>query len=170
MNLKQGLMVFIVLLFAGAQVNAAGGFKKLDQVTPPPLTLPDLDGKSRSLDDLKERVVLVNFWATWCPPCRREMPSMQRLANRMASQPFVILGVDSTETREDVIAFLNVIKVDFPILLDSDSRATKQWKVYALPTSFMIDRKGRVRYSIAGPTEWDEGEALQLIESLLNEK
>jgi hypothetical protein len=63
-----------------------------------------------------------------------------------------------------------MVKVDFPILLDPDSMATRRWKVFALPTSFLVDRNGKVRYSISGPTEWDEGEAFQLIESLLREK
>jgi thiol-disulfide isomerase/thioredoxin len=153
-----------------SQAFAAGGFKKLDPVPSPPLVLQDLAGVERNLQDFKDKVVLVNFWATWCPPCRREMPSMQRLKEKMAGRQFLILGVDSAEQREEVMAFLEMVKVGFPILLDQDSSATRRWKVYALPTSFIIDRKGKVRHSLSGPTEWDEGEAVQLIESLLHEK
>jgi len=170
MNPVRLILILWVLVLSSPQLLAAGGFRKLDSVLPPSLVLPDLSGVSTRLDDSKGKVVLVNFWATWCPPCRREMPSMQRLKEKMAGQAFVILGVDSAEPREDVMGFLEVVRVDFPILLDTDSTVTKSWKVYALPTSFIIDRTGRIRYSLSGPTEWDEGEAVQLIESLLREK
>ena len=170
MMLRWSALFFSVLLLMETQSFAAGGFRKLDPVAPPDLALNALAGDSQNLNDCKGKVVLVNFWASWCPPCRREMPSMQRLKERMSGRPFVILGVDSAEQREEVEDFLKTVKVDFPILLDPDSVATRRWKVFALPTSFLVDRNGKVRYSISGPTEWDEGEALKLIESLLQEK
>lgn len=157
------------LLLLGNPVFAAGGFRTLDPVDPPALSLDDLSGTPHTLGEYRGKVVLVNFWAAWCPPCRREMPSMQRLKEKMTGRGFAILGIDSAEPRDEVIAFLQTIKVDFPILLDPDSAATKRWKVYALPTSFLIDRRGKVRYSLAGPAEWDEGEAIRHIEHLLRE-
>lgn len=170
MMMRLHALVFSVLFLMASQSFAAGGFRQLDPVSPPDLALKDLAGVSRSLDDYKGKVVLVNFWATWCPPCRREMPSMQRLKEKMSGRPFVLLGVDSAEQREEVEAFLKLVKVDFPILLDPDTAATRRWKVFALPTSFLLDRNGKVRFSISGPTEWDEGEAVQIIESLMQEK
>lgn len=92
---------------------------------------------------------------------------MQRLRQKMAGRPFVMLGVNSGETPADLDAFLGLVKVDFPILLDGDSAVTRRWKVYGLPTSFLVDRQGRVRYSLTGPTEWDADEAVGLIEALL---
>jgi thiol-disulfide isomerase/thioredoxin len=163
-------LIVSVLLLMASQSFAAGGFRLMDPVAAPDLALNALAGDKRNLNDYKGKVVLVNFWATWCPPCRREMPSMQRLKEKMSGRPFVILGVDSAEQREEVEDFLKMVKVDFPILLDPDSMATRRWKVFALPTSFLVDRNGKVRYSFSGPTEWDEGEAFQLIESLLREK
>lgn len=163
-------LFFTLIFLMASQSFAAGGFRQLDPVSPPDLALKDLAGVSRSLDDYKGKVVLVNFWATWCPPCRREMPSMQRLKEKMSGRSFVMLGVDSAEQREEVEAFLKLVKVDFPILLDPDTAATRRWKVFALPTSFLVDRNGKVRYSISGPTEWDEGEAVQIIELLMQEK
>ncbi len=154
----------IVMLSAQAM---ASGFKKLDPQDPPPLMLPDMQGRKHAIEDYKGRVVLVNFWAAWCPPCRREMPSMQRLKVKMTGRPFAILAVDSAEPREDVAEFLEAMKVDFTVLLDTSGAATRRWKVYALPTSFLVDREGRVRYALSGPAEWDEGETLGLIESLL---
>lgn len=159
--------LFMVILLSGGQAMAAGGFRTLEPAAPPALSLRDLSGNVQDLEKYQDKVILVNFWASWCPPCRREMPSMQRLKERMADRPFVILGIDSGEQLDEVMSFLGLVKVDFPIMLDSDVVVTKRWKVFALPTSFLIDRQGRVRYAISGPTEWDEGEALQLIESLL---
>lgn len=170
MMLRLHALALSMLLLVTTQSFGAGGFRQLDPVSPPELRLKALTGEIRNLDDYKGKVVLVNFWATWCPPCRREMPSMQRLKEKMSGRPFVILGVDSAEQREEVEAFLKLVKVDFPVLLDQDTAATRRWKVFALPTSFLVDRNGKVRFSISGPTEWDEGEAVQIIESLLREK
>ena len=170
MTMRLHTLIFSVLFLMTTQSFAAGGFRQLDPVAPPDLALKALTGEIRNLNDYKGKVILVNFWATWCPPCRREMPSMQRLKEKMSGRSFVILGVDSAEQREEVEEFLKLVKIDFPILLDPDTAATRRWKVFALPTSFLVDRKGKVRYSISGPTEWDEGEAVQIIESLLQEK
>jgi thiol-disulfide isomerase/thioredoxin len=145
----------------------AAEFRKVDRVAPPPLALGDLNGKTHKLAAYKDKVVLLNFWATWCPPCREEMPSMQRLKEKMAGRPFVMLGVNSGESSAELDEFLKVIKVDFAILLDPDSAVTKRWKVYGLPTSFLIDRQGRVRYSLTGTTEWDGEEAVSLVEDLM---
>ena len=158
------LLPLFALMVAGAQ---AAEFLKVDGVAPPPLVLKDAAGKSHSLDAYKDKVVLVNFWATWCPPCREEMPSMQRLKEQMAGRPFVMLGVNSGEPPGDLEEFLKLVKVDFDILLDSDSAATKRWKVFGLPTSFLIDREGKVRHMLTGTTEWDKGEAMALIEEML---
>ena len=170
MMLRLFTLIFPALFLMTSHSFAAGGFRQLNPVSPPDLVLKTLAADNLNLNDYRGKVVLVNFWAAWCPPCRREMPSMQRLKEKMSGRPFAILGVDSAEQREDAEGFLKTIKVDFPILLDPDGSATRRWKVFALPTSFLVDRHGKVRYSISGPTEWDEGEAIQIIESLLQER
>lgn len=134
------------------------------------LALPDLHGKAHSLADYKGKVVLVNFWATWCPPCRAEMPSMQRLKERMAGKPFVILAVDMAESEAEVRSFLKELKpakIDFTILMDKQGKSIKEWKVAVFPTSFIIDAEGVLRYSLLGGTEWDEYDAVQKIQALL---
>jgi len=134
------------------------------------LALPDLHGKAHSLADYKGKVVLVNFWATWCPPCRAEMPSMQRLKERMAGKPFVILAVDMAESEAEVRSFLKEIKpakIDFTILMDKSGKTIKEWKVSVFPTTFIIDAEGLLRYSLLGGAEWDEYDAVQKIEALL---
>ncbi len=163
--LKRWSCLVLALLALSAQ---AAEFIKADGVAPPALALKDAEGQLHRLDAYRGKVVLVNFWAGWCPPCREEMPSMQRLKEKMAGRQFAMLGVNSGESRAELEEFLQTVKVDFDILLDSDSAVTKRWKVYGLPTSFLIDRHGKVRYTLTGTTEWDKGEALALIEALLN--
>jgi thiol-disulfide isomerase/thioredoxin len=147
----------------------AAEFREMNRVTPPPLVLKDAGGKSHNLAAYKGKVVLVNFWATWCPPCREEMPSMQRLKEKMTGRPFVMLGVDSGESPADLADFLDKVKVDFTVVFDPDGAATRRWKVFALPTSFLLDQQGKVRYVLAGPAEWDGKEAVDLIEGLLKQ-
>lgn len=155
-----------LLLAAGAQ---AAGFEKRAATPAPELRAQDLAGVPKTLADYRGKVVLLNFWASWCPPCLREMPSMERLRVKMAGRPLEIVALNSAEAPEEVNAYLARMKLGFPILLDPDGSNTKRWKVFALPTTFMLDAEGRVRFVLTGPTEWDEGEALGIIESLLAE-
>jgi len=145
------------------------GLEARAKLEAPEMRAIDLQGQFRSLGEYRGKVVLLNFWAAWCPPCRREMPSMERLRRNMAGRPLEIVAVDSAETPEEVRAFLDTLDLGFPILLDSDGQNTRRWKVYALPTSFLLDAEGRIRYVLKGGAEWDEGEALQAIENLLGE-
>ena len=141
---------------------------------PPSLELEDLAGRKKTLADYAGRVVLVNFWASWCPPCVHELPSMERLATRLGGESFVILGVNMAERPEAVRAFLDTLHdtntaVSFPILLDRDGAALKRWQVFAFPTSFVIDKQGRIRYALFGATEWDDASVLAKIRGLLQE-
>lgn len=157
------------LILALAMPAWAAEFRKLEPVAPPALAMKDLSGREHALSAYQGQVVLVNFWASWCPPCRKEMPSLQRLTQKMAGKPFVILAVDSGESMEEAAAFLKGMVVDFPILPDPDGMEVKRWKVFAMPTSFLIDKRGQVRYALPGGTEWDDGEGLKLIGELLAE-
>ena len=136
----------------------------------PPLALPDLAGKAQNLDAYRGRVLLVNFWATWCPPCVHEMPSMQRLADRWRDKPFLIVAVNMGEDAKTVRAFAAKLKVDFPIWLDRDGAALKRWKVFAFPTSFVLDRSGKIRYALYGALDWETPETMAKIEALFAEK
>lgn len=164
--MKKLLLIVAMNLFLMAGGHAAG-FEARAATPAPELSAHDLSGAPISLATYRGKVVVLNFWATWCPPCRREMPSMERLRVKMTGRPMEIVAVNSAETAKDVKAFLSKMKLSFPILLDPDGGNTRRWKVFALPTSFLLDAQGRVRYVLTGPTEWDEGEALQNVESLL---
>ncbi|WP_455217438.1 redoxin domain-containing protein [Kaarinaea lacus] len=132
--------------------------------------LEDIKGKKHSLSQYRGNVLIVNFWASWCPPCIHEIPSMSKLYKDMSGRPFTILAINLGEKQEDVREFLQDFPVDFPVLLDPQQTQPKQWKVFAFPTSFLLDKKGVVRYSVAGGIDWSEKEVTDVIESLLNEK
>jgi len=134
---------------------------------PPPLQLLDLDGRTQDLAQLRGRVVLVNFWASWCPPCVREMPSMQRLKEKLTGRPFTILAVNMAEPDKDVRAFLSKMNVDFPVPMDRDGAVLKSWKVFVFPTSFVLDAKGNIRLGVFGEVEWDSPEVMEKVVGLL---
>lgn len=136
----------------------------------PELILKDLNNKFVNLQKLKGKVVLVNFWASWCPPCVHEMPSMQGLQNRFFTKGFTILGVNMAEDEKTVRHFLKTkVDVQFPILFDSEGTALKRWGVFAFPTSYVIDKKGKIRYAIFGGVDWEKESIIKKISNLLNE-
>ena len=135
----------------------------------PGLRLPGLDGRPHRLADLSGRVVLVNFWATWCPPCVEEIPSLQRLYRARHAQGLEILAVDVGQPPAEVRRFLTDKPVDFSVLLDPQAAQLRQWGVHAFPTTFVLDRKHRIRYAGFGAFDWDSPEVLQTLDALLRE-
>ena len=137
----------------------------------PDFALKDLDGKTQRMSDYKGSVVLVNFWATWCPPCRREMPSMERLYQKLKGEPFMVLAPDQYENFDLVFSFTGQLEPapTFPIMLDPKSTASKTWKVKGLPTSFIVDKQGRIAYRAVGGREFDHPEIEKTIRALIAE-
>ncbi len=136
-------------------------------VATPPLTLSDANGVTHRLDEYRGKVVLVNFWATWCEPCRAELPVLERLRVALAGKPFAVLAVQmggSARTARDWATFL---RLGFPMLVDGDSRATRVWGVTTLPTSFVIDAKGAVAFRRVGEFDWGSPEARRRLDALL---
>jgi len=134
----------------------------------PDFTLRDLQGRSHTLHDYRGKVVMVNFWATYCGPCIKEIPSMQRLKQKMAGKPFVILAIDMAEEKSDIEAFLKQHKIhtDFPVLLNPEGDVVEQWMITAVPTTFVIDPDGTIRYALFGGIEWDKADVVETISGL----
>ncbi len=127
-------------------------------VQAPALRLKDLDEVEHELAGLRGRLVLVNFWATWCPPCRREMPSMERLYQALKDQGLSVLAVDVGEDAETVFAFTGQLDPapTFPMLVDPEGKTAEAWGVLSLPTSFVVDPQGRIVLRAVGGTEFDD--------------
>jgi thiol-disulfide isomerase/thioredoxin len=135
--------------------------------TPPALVLEDLVGTDFDLASSRGQVVLVNFWASWCRPCVEEIPSLSRLVERMKGRPFKVVAVNIGESADDIKRFLQSIPVNFDILLDPNGHAVRDWKVYAYPSNFLIDRNGQIQFAYRGALEWDAPSIVATIEELL---
>ena len=136
----------------------------------PSFTLEDLDGEPRSLADLQGKVVVINLWASWCPPCRAEMPALQNASTSYADEDLVILGVHMTaqDSEAKARAFVSEYGLTFPILLDRAGEVGRLYQSRALPTTFFVDREGIIRQVVVGGP-LSEVTLLATIESLLGE-
>lgn len=138
-------------------------------VTNTKFTLPDLNNQRHSLSDYKGNVVLVNFWASWCLPCVREMPELTQLKQRINRQSFEIITINVGERKNRVKHFAQRMNFELPVLLDVSSKVFNEWKVKIMPTSFLIDTNGIVRYRALGNPGWDDEQTLSIIENLIKE-
>lgn len=127
----------------------------------PDFSLQDMDGNPVRLSDLRGKPVIVNFWATWCPPCREEMPSMQRAWEQLEPKGVVLLAINVGEDIDTVFQFTGSYPVAFPILFDQDGSVSNVWPMRGLPTTFVIDPQGRIVYRAIGGREWDDPQLLQ---------
>ena len=157
----------MALLFLLCGVAAAADLKPWTGGPPPALALKGLGGASHRLADYRGKVVLVNFWATWCGPCRDEMPSIQELKDKLAGKPFVVLAVNLDEPESRIRKFLSQMKLDFPILLDPERAVARAWGARILPASFVIGPDGRIRYSLVGELDWRHELVVSRISELL---
>jgi thiol-disulfide isomerase/thioredoxin len=147
----------------------AGEIQPYTADTDAQLSLPDLSDQEHSLSEYRGKVVLVNFWASWCQPCIYEMPALVRLQKRLAEQPFEILALNVGEKKYRVMKFVKLINFKLPVLLDPSSDTFNTWGVKILPTSFLIGPDGRIRYKILGDPDWADEGTLGILEKLLAE-
>ncbi|WP_017940996.1 MULTISPECIES: TlpA disulfide reductase family protein [unclassified Thioalkalivibrio] len=156
---KLATLLILVILVTLAATAVPATAESLTAIEPrpdaPPLTLEDLDGHAHDLRDYRGRVVVVNFWATWCPPCRDELPSLQRLWEGLGPDGLVVLGVNVGEDADRIFFFTADYPVDFPLLLDRTASAIDTWPVRGIPTTFIIDPEGRIAYRAIGAREFD---------------
>jgi peroxiredoxin len=162
----------VVLLLCGWML--AGSAQAAPALTPwtggatPALNLRDLEGGAHSLARYRGKVLLVNFWATWCEPCRQEMPSIQRLRDKLAGKDFAVLAVNVDEPDARVRLFAKKTGLDLTIVMDPNKTVTTNWGVRYLPVSFIVGRDGRTRYRVVGDIDWDNDTVVGVISQLLS--
>ena len=187
----KAVLLFIILvaaagvafhLFYNGYVAAAGsqqqeldrlfdniGILKIPHVTRPvEIQLKDVYGNTVRLSDFRGKVVFLNFWATWCAACVIEMPSMEKLHRRLKDKDFVMVAINMQESDAQVKAFFEKMKLSFKALLDSNGEVATGFAVNALPTTFVLDKEGRIVGTAIGPREWDSRTSIALFEHLIN--
>ncbi len=158
------LLACLISVFALNHAQAAS-----NKGPAPNFTLKSLSGKNLKLSEMTGNVVLINFWASWCGPCREEMPLLNALHKKYEPLGFTVLGVNVEEKSKNARGFLKDFPVDFPILLDNKNKVSKQYKVVAMPTTVMVDRDGNVRYLHKGYKTGDEKKYRKMIKKLVRE-
>lgn len=133
-------------------------------------TLENMDGEHISLSDFRGQVIMLNFWATWCPPCRREIPSMESIYRDLGGDGFIVLAVNEFEDPDHVFAYTGQLSVDpsFPVLFDRDSRVSQDYGVKGLPTTLLIDKRGQIVYRAVGGRDFDHPEVRRIVRSLMD--
>jgi thiol-disulfide isomerase/thioredoxin len=168
-----GLLASLTLVASPAGGQAAGALQRLGlagyplDTRPPGFSGSTVDGSSLSLDSLRGRVVLLNFWATWCLECRAELPVFERLHRDYAPRGLTVVAVNFREEREAVLRYARELGLTMPLVLDATGDVRQSYGVIGFPTSFLIGRDGRAVARAIGPREWAGPDARALIESLL---
>ena len=134
--------------------------------TPQPFDLVNIDGQRVVRKDFRGKVTVVNFWATWCPPCIEEIPMLNRLRQKMQDRPFELLSINFGQKKAIIAEFLQQVQVDFPVLLDEKGRTAGEWNTVVLPSTYVIGPDGRFAYAVNAAIEWDSPEVVKALERL----
>ncbi|MDY6980785.1 MAG: TlpA disulfide reductase family protein [Pseudomonadota bacterium] len=173
MLLKALTFFFTVLLISVTTCQAADNVERprlmKKPIPAPSFTLKDMDGNIHKLADYRGQVAVVNFWATWCPPCREEMPSMERAWKQLQKENVAMLAINVGEDADTIFTFTADYPVSFPLLMDQDSSVINAWPVKGLPTTFVLDKQGRIVYRVIGGREWDHPKLIDMLIELQNQ-
>jgi len=160
--IRESLAILLVLI---ATTVSAG----IAQAPAPDFTLKSDSGENLKLSELRGEVVLINFWASWCGPCRQEMPILSQLHDKYKAMGFTVLGVNVEENSSDARKLLKDLPVSFPVLFDNDSTVSKQYDVVAMPSTVLVDRNGNIRYLHKGYKPGLENTYVEQVRSLIRE-
>ena len=136
-------------------------------VQPLAFRLQDINGRVYQESDFKGKISIINFWATWCPPCVEEIPSLNRLRKEFQDKPFQLISINYGESADRIRTFMKKVAVDFPVLLDPEGKTAGQWKVVAFPSTFVIGPDGKISYGVNAAIHWDTHEVIRKLELLL---
>ena len=164
------LLLISLLVFVFTSISSASAEGLMDPISGSPkaggFNLEGVDGRKVSLDDFKGKFVLLNFWATWCAPCRKEMPAMSNLHNEFGGEGLEVVGVHVGPSLAGIKKFLEAVPVSFTILIDKDM-GLASWGVQGLPTTFLINPEGKLVYKAIGEREWDSPEMMKFLKGLV---
>ncbi|MFQ5642491.1 MAG: TlpA family protein disulfide reductase [Thiogranum sp.] len=160
------LVLFIDIAPLQADATLPKGLRAYAPGPAPLFKLADMDGESFALDTARGRWVFVHFWASWCGPCRKEMPAVQRMAARLQDDPLLVVMVNTSEDEDTVFSFLGSYAPDMNSLMDSDGQVTEAWQPRGLPATYLVDPQGNIRYQALGGRPWDQPEYLEFLRSL----
>lgn len=163
----RNVLIASILMVISLNVFSAQQLEEMDRIMPAPeLGIPDLEDNLWKINDLKGSPAIINFWATWCPPCREEMPSMEKAWLKIKDEGIMLMAISYGEELETVEAFALEYPMSFPVLLDTVGTTGKSWPVQGLPTTFILDAEGRIVYQATGAREWDDEELLDQVRAL----
>ena len=161
-------VVLCLVLLAGAAHGADDRLRPVAARPPAPaIDLPDLDGRTHRLADYRGPLVIVTFWASWCPQCIYEMPQLVELWHKRKARGLVLLAIDVDEPEAVAQQFAAEHRLDFPILLDAEMAAYKRWPVLGLPASYLVDGEGRIVFEAVGALDWMSPEVVDVVDRLL---
>ena len=160
---------FLLLAWRATASELPKGLLTLDGRDAPPLVLKNMDGDSWDLSEARGHWVFVHFWATWCGPCRKEMPTIQAIFPKFEPQELEIVLVNTAETEDTVFGFLASVAPDITPLMDEDGLVTERWQPRGLPATFFVDPEGKLRYLALGGRPWDTPEYLDFIKQLIRQ-
>jgi peroxiredoxin len=164
--LIMGLGLMLPLVHALAEQAGHGLTPLPERPDAPDFELKDPDGDIHRLSEFRGKPVIVNFWATWCPPCREEMPSMQRAWEQVREEGIVMLAINVGEDEDTIFQFTANYPVEFPLLMDTDASVVQSWPIRGLPTTFVVDTEGKLAYRAIGGREWDDPVLLDTVRAL----
>jgi peroxiredoxin len=163
----KNILLLVTIFYASATLALQPGVKHYQNSTQAPdFILHDTDNTVHRISDYRGRVVLINFWATWCVPCRKEIPSLKHAWGIFEKENIQLLGIATKDSTDDVIHFQKENNIEFPIPLDEDGTIADNWGVAVVPTAFVIDTSGNITMRIVGGDEWNNPELLESIISL----
>jgi peroxiredoxin len=157
----------LALLLALALPASAQELKPWTGGATPAFELADMKGARHRLADYRGKVVLVNFWATWCVPCREEMPSIERLRTSLDARRFAVLAINLAEPESRIQKFLDAVPLGFPVLLDRDAKIARAWQAKLLPATYIVGPDGAIRYRHLGELDWSKPEIRAQIARLM---
>jgi len=167
-NMKIFMSICMTLL-----LNLAGNVQAAEMLTPmgskllaSDFSLQDTEGKTHRLSDYRGKPVIINFWTTWCPPCREELPSMNRAWHQLEQEGIAMLAINMGEDEDTIFVFSADYPTDFPILMDQTGEVIEQWPVKGLPTTYVVAPDGTIAYRAIGSREWDDAELLDKVRAL----